>query len=318
MLQRGDGIITGFASGTEGKPDMGKTDNIRPIRILDAKLLLVRKSLRLLATAIAALAALPAVAGNEKPLWEAGVGVAALNFPAYRGSDERRNFAMPVPYFVYHGQFLKADRHGVRGELFDSDRVELTVSGALSPPAASDDIAARAGMPDLKATFEIGPQLDLTLWRADDRARFLKLLLPLRAAFTVEGSPKDIGTVFHPKLNLDITDLPQLPGWNLGLLAGPLFGDARQHAYFYGVAPQYATVSRPAYEAKAGYAGMQYLASVSKRYPKFWVGAFVRYDNLSGASFADSPLVRSKDYFAGGVAISWVLGESATRVVVDD
>ena len=257
-------------------------------------------------------------AESEKPLWEAGLGVAALSFPAYRGSDQSSNFLMPVPYFTYHGRILKADRHGVRGRLFDSERLELTVSGALSPPASSDDITARAGMPDLKATFELGPELDVTLWRSENRARFVKLLLPVRAAFTLEGSPRDIGIVAHPKLNLDVTDMPGLPGWNIGLLAGPLYGDARQHAYYYGVAPQYATAGRPAYEAKAGYAGMQYLAAVSKRYPSFWVGAFVRYDSLAGASFADSPLVRSKDYFAGGVAISWILGESSTRVVLDE
>lgn len=277
-----------------------------------------RQALSILLAALAAIAPGRPSAAEEKPLWEVGAGVAALSFPAYRGADQRSNFLLPVPYFTYHGKIFKADRHGLRGELFDSDRLELTVSAALSPPASSDDIAARAGMPDLQASFEIGPQLDVTLWRTADRARFLKLLLPLRTAYTLEGSPQDIGWVFHPKLNVDITDLPRLPGWNLGLLAGPLFGDRRQHAYYYSVAPQYATAARPAFDAGAGYAGMQYLASLSRRYRDFWVGAFVRYDNLAGAAFEASPLVRSKDYFAGGLAISWILGESKTRVAVDD
>lgn len=258
------------------------------------------------------------VAAEDKPLWEIGAGVAALSFPAYRGADQVSNFVMPVPHFTYHGEFLKADRRGVRGVFFDNDRLELTLSAALSPPASSDDIKARRGMDDLAATFEIGPQLDLTLWRAENRARFIKLLVPLRAAFTLEGPPKQIGWVFHPKLNMDIGDLPGLPGWNLGLLAGPLFGDRRQHEYYYSVAAPEAVAGRPAYDAKAGYAGMQYLAALSKRYPGFWVGAFARYDNLSGARFADSPLVRDKHYFAGGVAVTWILGESATRVRVDD
>ncbi len=268
--------------------------------------------------AAALLATQAAGAAEEKPLWELGAGVAAFSFPAYRGSDQSSTFAMPVPYFTYHGDFLKADRHGLRGQLFDTDRLDLTISAALSPPASSEDIKARAGMSDLKATVEIGPQLDVTLWRSESRARFVKVLLPLRAAFTVEGSPKSIGWVFHPKLNMDITDLPGLGGWNLGLLAGPLYGDRRQHDYFYGVAGKYATADRPAYEARSGYAGMQYLAALSKRFPKFWVGAFVRYDNLSGAVFDDSPLLRQKDYFAGGIAVSWILGESSTRVKVDD
>jgi len=257
-------------------------------------------------------------AGEEKPLWELGAGVAALSFPAYRGSDEQQDFLLPVPFFTYHGEILKADRHGVRGELFDTDRLELTISAALSPPAPSDDVRAREGMPDLKAIFELGPELDLTLWRSANRARFLKLLLPLRAAYAMEGPPRDVGWVFHPKLNLDVTDLPGLPGWNLGLLAGPLFGDQRQNAYFYSVSPRYATANRPAYEAESGYGGMQYLASVSKRFSQVWVGAFARYDNLSGATFQDSPLVRQTDNFSGGVAISWIFGESSIRVWVDE
>jgi|JI6StandDraft_1071083.scaffolds.fasta_scaffold87004_2 outer membrane protein len=263
-------------------------------------------------------AAHTAQAGEEKPLWEIGVGAGAFSFPSYRGSDQTNNFLIPVPLFTYHGDFFKADRHGIRGSFFDSDRVDLTVSFALSPPAPSDDIKIRTGMPDLEATFEIGPQIDFTFWRSENRARFVKLLMPLRAAFTVEGSPKDIGWVFHPKLNMDITDIPAMPGWNLGMLAGPLFGDKRQHAYYYDVESRYATVGRPAYEAKAGYAGMQYLVALSKRFPKYWVGGFVRYDNLGGAVFEDSPLVRQKDYFAAGFAITWVIGESSTRVMVDD
>lgn len=259
-----------------------------------------------------------AQASGDQPLWELGAGMAAFSFPSYRGSDQTDNFLMPVPHFTYHGDFLKADRQGIRGSFFDSDRLDLTVSLALAPPVSSDDITARAGMPDLEGTFEIGPQMDVTFWRSENRARFVKLLLPLRAAITVQGSPKDIGWVFHPKLNMDITDIPGMGGWNLGMLAGPLFGDKRQHAYYYSVAPQYATADRPAYEAKAGYAGMQYLVALSKRFPKYWVGGFVRYDNLSGATFENSPLVRQKDYFAAGIAFTWVFGESSTRVKVDD
>jgi MipA family protein len=271
----------------------------------------------LLVTCLAA-SSLVTQAAEEKPLWEVGAGLAAFSFPSYRGSDQTNNFLMPVPHFTYHGDFLKADRHGIRGSFFDSDRLDLTLSLALSPPAASDDIKARDGMPDLEGTFEIGPEMDVTLWRSANKARFVKLLLPLRAAITVQSSPKDIGFVFHPKLNMDITDLPGLPGWNLGTLAGPLFGDRRQHAYYYDVAPQYATAARPAYTAKSGYAGMQYLVSLSKRFPKYWVGSFIRYDDLSGATFEDSPLVRQKNYVAAGLAITWILGESSTRVMVND
>lgn len=267
---------------------------------------------------LAASVASTTMAAEDKPLWELGAGVAALSFPAYRGSDKQRNFLMPVPYFVYHGEFLKADRHGIRGSLFDSDRVDLTLSLSASPPTDSDDVALRDGMPDLKPTAEFGPQMDLTLWRSDSHARFLKLRLPLRAAFTLERSPREIGWIFSPNLNVDITDLPAMPGWNLGLVAGPIWATRKQHDYFYGVAPRDATSFRPAYEARGGYSGSQFLVSLSKRYDKTWVGAFVRYDTLSGASFIDSPLVARKHFAAAGIAVSWILDESKTRVRVDD
>ena len=57
---------------------------------------------RLLALAMLPLAA-QAVA-EDKPLWEFGLGAASLSFPAYRGSDQRRNFLLPVPYVIYRGE----------------------------------------------------------------------------------------------------------------------------------------------------------------------------------------------------------------------
>lgn len=277
-----------------------------------------RKSALALIAILCSSAPASAMAREQKPLWEVGAGVAAFSFPAYRGSDKVHNFLMPVPYFVYHGDFLKADRHGLRGSLFDSERVDLTLSLSASPPTSSDDVEARAGMPDLKPTAEFGPQVDFTLWRSDSHARVVKLRLPLRAAFTLERSPENIGWIFSPNLNLDIGDLPGLRGWNLGLVAGPIWATRKQHDYFYSISPQYATSVRPAYAASGGYSGSQFLAALSKRFDKTWVGAFVRYDTLSNAAFADSPLAPRTSFAAAGIAVSWILDESITRVWVDD
>ncbi len=264
-------------------------------------------------------ALVPAGAGAaEKPLWELGAGVAGLSFPAYRGSDRQQNFAIPVPYFVYRGPVIKADRNGIRGKLFQSDRTTLTLSLGASPPIRSGDVPARDGMPSLRPTAEFGPELDVGLWRSEGGGRSLKLRLPARAAFTLESSPKDIGWIFSPSLNAGFTDLPGMPGWNLGLLAGPIYATRRQHEYFYGVAPQYATATRPAYAARSGYSGSQFLVSVSKRFNGAWLGAFVRYDTLGGAVFTDSPLVQRRNSVAGGLAVSWVFAESKTRVAAEE
>lgn len=255
---------------------------------------------------------------KERPLWEVGVGFAGLSFPAYRGSADRYNFVMPTPYFVYHGDFIKSDRQGLRGDLFDSDKVNLVLSVSASPPTSSKDASVRDGMPDLQPTVEFGPQLDYTLWRSDNAARLVKLRMPLRAAFTVERAARSAGWIFSPNLNMDIGDLPGLPGWNLGTVAGPIWASRRQHEFFYDVDPQYATASRPAYQAKGGYSGSQFLVSLSKRLQSTWVGFFVRYDTLANAAFEDSPLVTKKSFAAAGFGISWVFDESAQRVWVDD
>lgn len=266
---------------------------------------------------IACLAAGPAGAA-EKPLWELGAGLTALRFPDYRGSDRANDYVLPFPYFVYRGEFLKADKNGIRGTLFDSDRLELNISIGASLPVKSDDNPARSGMPNLKPTLEVGPSLDVNLWRTADRHYKLDLRLPVRTAFTAEGGMQDIGWVFSPRLNLDVRDAMGMTGWNLGLLAGPMYGSRRNHDYFYSVAPQYVTADRPAYEARGGYAGSQFLVSVSKRYDRYWVGAFARWDTLKGAVFADSPLVKRDSYFAAGVGVAWILGQSSKMVEADE
>lgn len=261
----------------------------------------------------------PAAArGEDKPLWELGLGVAALSFPDYRGSEQRKDYLLPAPYIVYRGEFLKADRKGIRGQLFDTDRLDLAISLSASQPVSSEDNRARAGMPDLQPTVEIGPSLEARLWRSADHRYQLDLRLPARLALSVERSPESVGWIATPLLNLDVKNPAGYAGWNLGLQAGPIFASRRQHEYFYGVDPRYATATRPAYSASGGYSGSQFLAAVSKRFSGYWVGGFVRYDDLHGASFADSPLVTSKSYFAGGVAISWILGESSVRVPAEE
>lgn len=57
--------------------------------------------------------------------------------------------------------------------------------------------AARAGMPDLKAASEIGQRVvHIALWRPEICTRFVKLRLPLRAAFTVNRPLQDIVVIW--------------------------------------------------------------------------------------------------------------------------
>jgi outer membrane protein len=271
-------------------------------------------SIRRIALALAGLLALPLSYGEQLPLWEAGAGVAGLSLPNYRGSNVMQTYVLPIPYFIYRGEFLKADRNGVRTTIFGNDRVEVNLSLNGTLPVRSKDDPARSGMADLRPTVELGPTLNVNLWKSDSRKMKLDFRAPVRTAITVESSPKQIGWLFSPNLNLDIKDPAGFSGWNLGLLAGPYFQNSKYNSYFYSVTAADATATRPAYAAPGGYSGSQFTMAVSKRFPRYWVGGFLRYDTLAGAVFKDSPLVKKNNTVSAGIALSWVFGESSTRV----
>ena len=272
----------------------------------------------LIASTLVSLLTAAAVQAEQKPLWEAGLGIGALRFPDYRGSDEAQVFPVPVPYFVYRGKFLKADREGVRGELFNRKYAELSISANATIPVRSADNAARRGMRDLKPTVELGPSFDLHVWRSLDERMKLDVVMPLRAPITVETSPRSIGVVFAPRVNLDIADVAGYTGWNFGMGAGPIFADDKFHSYFYSVTPRDVRADRPAYDAGGGYSGAHFIVALSKRFPRYWVGGYIRYDTLAGATFVDSPLVKQQNYVAGGFGIAWMIGESSRKVETDD
>jgi len=248
---------------------------------------------------------------SQRPLWELGLGVSGLYLPDYRGSDEHHSYALPYPYFVYRGQWLKSDRDGTRAMLFDSPAATLDISLGATSPTHSTNNAAREGMPNLPGAVEIGPSLNFTLGQGERKSWKLDLRLPVRAAVSLERTPRYVGNTFSPNLNLDLSDIG---GWNVGVLTGPLFADHKYHALFYSVDAAYATTQRPAYHAQGGYAGWQALASTSRRFGITWIGAFARYENLRGAVYEDSPLMRRNSGLMVGFAVSWVFATSTQMV----
>ena len=270
---------------------------------------------------LSALAALAALAvgtthAAEKPLWEVGLGAGFLVFNDYRGAATTHVYPVPVPYLIYRGTFLKSDRDGLRGLFLNQERVELSLSVNATAPVRND--SARHGMPDLRSTVEVGPQLNVHLWRSADQRAKLDLRLPVRTALTLQAAPHYVGVFIEPHLALDLAQFQGDDGWKLGLLAGPLFADRRYDDYFYTVAPQFAAADRPAYTAHGGYAGSEVLASLTRRYPRFWVGAYLRHDSLAGASFENSPLVKRDSYWSAGCGVAWLIRQSDRLVESDD
>lgn len=257
----------------------------------------------------------PSHAG-ELPLWEAGLGVTGLSMPDYRGSREQRDYLFPLPYVVYRGDILKLDRKGMRGLLFQSDRVELNISADGGVPVRSGRNSARVNMPNLDPTLQIGPSLDVCLVRDCDSDQAVQVRFPIRAVLASDFSRvQGIGFVANPQLNVDFKNLGPGKGWNFGFALGPLYASEQYHDYYYQVSPQYAVPTiRPSYDAQSGYSGSMIVMALSKRFDHIWFVSFARYDELSGAVFADSPLVKTRHAYMAGFGIAWVFGQSSTLV----
>jgi len=253
---------------------------------------------------------------EDLPLWEAGLGFTGLSLPDYRGSDQQRFYVLPLPYLAYRGDFLRLDSNGLSGLLFHSERVHLNISADASMPVQSTKDTARSGMPDLDPTVQLGPSLEICLFKDTNSERVVQFCLPVRAVIATDLSRwNSIGFVVHPELTFDWRNIGPGGGWNFGLSVGPLFATEPYHDYYYEVAPRFAVPDiRPAYDARAGYSGSLLILSVTKRFGHFWFGAFARYDELSGAVFADSPLMRTDHSLMAGFGVAWVFAESKTLV----
>ena len=243
--------------------------------------------------------------------WELGAGVGALSIPDYRGSNQRNEYVLPIPYLRYYGDKLKVDRDGGRFYLYEDESFNADISMAFAPPVESDENAARQGMPDLDYVIEVGPRLQFNLYESEDKDFRFRFFLPVRAAIATDfNSAEYIGITVSPYLETRY----HLYEWEHALSMGPMWASDKYHDYFYEVKSQYATTQRPEYNPSSGYNGSRITYTLSKRYKKVFIGFFTRYDSLKGVSFKESPLVKQDDSFMFGLALSWVFVTSKTRV----
>lgn len=247
----------------------------------------------------------------DLPLWEVGLFGGAASTPAYPGSEDRSTRALVLPMVIYRGKVLRADRSGVGARLINTERVELDLGFALSLPARSDDVAARAGMPDLSSLLEFGPRVKVLLAEPTATSR-VRLELPLRVPIELKSGFRRHGLAFEPRVVFETGD--GTGKWQADANAGAVFGNARLHQYFYEVAPQYATAARPAYHATGGLMMTRLGLSLSRRVSPDWrVFGFARYDNYSRASNRDSPLFLRNSGLSIGAGFTWTTHRSLAR-----
>jgi outer membrane scaffolding protein for murein synthesis (MipA/OmpV family) len=242
------------------------------------------------------------------PLWEAGVFAGVASTPAYPGSSDRSQRALAVPFFIYRGEVLRADRGGIGARVMRTDDLEFDVGFAASLPANSKNVTARAGMPDMGTLIEFGPRLKMTLAKPTAGSRW-KLELPVRTVLEFSGGMSRQGWAAEPEVSYESRDL--VAGLNLSANASLVFGDRSLNQYFYSVAPRFASPTRPTFDAKAGLIATRLGLSLSKEInADLRVFGFLRYDSYAGTANLNSPLHLNASGSSAGLGLTWTFGRS--------
>ncbi len=245
---------------------------------------------------------------SELPLWEAGIFAGVASTPAYPGSADRSQRALALPYFIYRGEVLRADRGGLGARVVHTDDLEVDVGFAASLPANSKNVAARVGMPDLGTLIEFGPRLKMTLAKPTAGSRW-KLELPVRTVLEFSGGMSRQGWATEPEVSYETRELGA--GLNLSANASLVFGDRSLNQYFYSVAPRFASAARPTFDAKAGLISTRLGLSLSKEInADLRVFGFLRYDSYAGAANLNSPLHLNASGSSAGLGLTWTFGRS--------
>ena len=253
------------------------------------------------------------------PLWEIRLGGFGRYGEAYPGATELQTNIVPLPFPIYRGKFLRlGDRteKPVRTRLLRWDRVKLDIDFGLNFPVDSDDIAARRNMPDLDLLAEVGPELEFE-FRQPVLGGDMRLALQSRAAVSWDGlSPDWRGLIFSTELKHKRPLFS--PRTELYTRLTPEFASTDYMDFFYGVAEQFATPDRPAYQARSGYLGTKLAFTVKHQVSReFEIRSGLRFGFYQGARNSDSPLLTRDTTNAFFIAFLWKFWESDTRASED-
>jgi outer membrane protein len=249
----------------------------------------------------------------SKPLWEAGLGAFAGAVADYPGSDQYRVRGLPIPYFIYRGDFFRSDANGPRLQKSSGNvEWELSGGGSLSSNSAG---GARAGMPTLDYLVEVGPKAKITVLRPTQTSRLL-VDVPVRAAFSSNFSSRfqSRGAIFAPDLAYEEQAIFGSK-WSGRASIGVQFATAGLQRFYYQVDPEYVREGRPAYDARSGYLGATLALTTFRQVtPAFSVFVGLNFNGYDGAANVDSPLLKSRSDLGVAVGFAWSIRQSKQQV----
>jgi MipA family protein len=250
-------------------------------------------------------------AQSKLPLWEAGVLGFHIHQLAYPGSDQQIGRSFVLPYFIYRGELLRAERDNVGLRAFKTDTLELDIGFAAALGSSDDDLKVRQGMADLGSLIEAGPRLRWKLHQYDNGTS-IRADFPLRAVLDLSDSLNYSGISFEPTLFAEHISADN-SFYRVSVSA--LIGNETLTDYFYQVKADEVMANRPQFDAKGGLMTLRSSVSVAKRWSSKWRSfGFARYEWLQGAVNANSPLVVKQGGWSFGVGLTYIWAVSDVTV----
>ncbi|WNO59546.1 MipA/OmpV family protein [Rheinheimera sp. MMS21-TC3] len=242
---------------------------------------------------------------EPKAAFAFGVGATYSQLPDYLGSTVNQHYLLPFPYIVYQSDKIKVNQTEALGQLFQSGNWSLNLSLGGALPVNSENNPYRKDMPDLHWIAEAGPTLDYNIHHLANNELTLRLALRKAVATNLQHW-QSVGWRFEPHLRWR-KSLSNKVQFSSQLAA--IWSTAQFHQYLYGVEQQYVNLQRTQYQADGGFSGWRLSSGLSWRYQQWWLGGFVRYDNLQQASYRDSPLVQRQHNVSFGIAFAWIFNQ---------
>lgn len=234
---------------------------------------------------------------------EAGIGLSAVHFPHYIGSDQTHTLALPFPYIRYRSENLNIDRNLIQTKMWSHGNWNLEMSFGGAVAVMSDDNDAREGMEDLDFIGEAGPALHYYFSGDRQSENAILLSLPLRAAVSTDFSEAEgRGYSFNPTLYWRRGYQYQTVLVRPQITATIRSASHQLYDYTYGVDAEFATPEREEYQADGGYGGYSLSYSTSLRFDVYLLAMGLSYHNIAGASYDESPLVKQKENVLVGIA----------------
>ncbi len=193
---------------------------------------------------------------QRRPVWEFGVGggyFSGFDYPASKDANQR---LLALPFFIYRSPQFRFGGGGIRAVAIERPKLKLDLALAASLNASSEGNSVREGMEDLNFLFEIGPQLEVSLFdQAMPTGGRVQMRFNAELRGVMETDFRKInnrGVVVELGLGINYRNVKR-SGIDLLAAISSSYGNEKLQDYFYEVDPEFVTDTRPSFDAKGGY-----------------------------------------------------------------